>query len=129
MLKEACADATVTYSEGDYGRPLLHAEDAGRAVVMVAKARLEGGEGSRPHFEVILIPGKFTSFGEFADTVVAEMGEAAGVKKKKQGETPDFLKSRCVGLQRLKDLGFEPDRDLVAKGLKETAWYAINAAR
>ena len=130
MTQTAIADKQVTFSAGLYGRPLLHARDAGRAVVLLAEERHARMSASLPVFEVVLLPGHFTPFETFADIVIQEVQDEKGTDVTKIAQasaTPDWLKTTCVS-QRLKDAGFAPNQALIVEGLRETAKNAISSS-
>ena len=127
MTKAAVESKIVTFSPGPYGRPLLHAQDAGRAVVMLAEDRLKN-RSLNHHFELILLPGHFTTFETFADAVVEIVKIEKGIEiaKISQMETPDWLKTTCLGSSRLRKVNFSPDETLIMEGLKETCTKALS---
>ena len=123
MVASALAEGAITYSPGDYGRPLLDAVQAGEALLLLAEDRLRGdasdrsdaaagdggrGAGSQSGFEVLLMPGSFTRFESFArvcaDCVDDERrgrrarteDERGGVRLLHQASTPQFLRAAAA---------------------------------
>jgi len=127
MVASALETGTVEYSDGDFGRPLLHAQDAGRAVVMLAEERLRALTHqitSKVAFDTVVLPGVFTPFKTFAQIVSQEAySPAASIALVTQKTpTPTFLSTRCEGsADRLSRAGFVPDEAMVERGLRETA--------
>jgi len=152
MTRAALADGAVEYSDGDFGRPLLGAEDAGAALVMLTvdrlaseRCRTDRGVPSLAPFTgptadvsaggctTVLLPGLFTTFERFATLVKEEVELAAGpshgvVLRPQAGGTPAILGARCESalLQRLR---FAPRVVAVEEGLREACRAAIAGAR
>lgn len=113
MAAEAFERGTITYSHGDYGRPLLHRRDAGRALLAAWRLPQEA-------FRVVLLPGLFTPFETFAEVVRLAVAPLRGeVELCAQAETPEALRCRSESAC-LTELGFEASQALVREGLEET---------
>ncbi|HEC64127.1 MAG TPA: NAD(P)-dependent oxidoreductase [bacterium] len=123
MTQEALDEGQITYSPGDYGRPLLHAVDAGRALRLIAEAE---GDIISGKFRKYLIPGVFTPFSKFAEIVREIVEDKTGKKIKlvEQKETPEFLKTKSES-KHLKELGFKGSKEMVEEGLRETCEVAL----
>lgn len=126
MVDEAISKGTISYSKGDIGRPLCHSVDAGRALLRLCESDRKAG-ATMKIFDVLLVPGTFTSFENFATAVHAEMGEqmeggtaCAIVAKDDNAKRNTLLQARCVSA-RLSALGFTPDEAAVERGLRQTA--------
>ena len=127
MSEEALTHGRISYSGGDFGRPLCHADDAGRALLLLCQhQRLhdqqEGHEPSASSFEVLLVPGVFTPFARFAEAVADEVASRPGYERPtlvdKADVPPEALRARCKS-QRLEALGFWPDAAMVEQGLRD----------
>ena len=145
MCASALESGTITFSPGDYGRPLLDATQAGEALLLLTERRLrgddsggddckgDGGErgagkgGGTPMFTVQLIPGAFTTFETFAKIVVEAVAPRPVVLVE-QEKTPDFLRARCESAS-LTSLGFEPSEERVLLALRATADAALARLR
>jgi nucleoside-diphosphate-sugar epimerase len=127
MTEAALRHGKVEYSEGDYGRPLLHSEDAGHAVVLLAEERLKEAADQPTTFESVLVPGAFTPFREFARIVVEETKKVSGrssiLATPQTNPTPEFLRTRCSS-RRMQDASFTPRADMIEAGLRETCRVA-----
>lgn len=134
MTAAALASGSITYSAGAFGRPLLHAEDAGRVLLLCTQQRLKQRTGaaatsSGACFDVVLLPGFFTPFEQFAQVVKSEVDRSGHVAAEvalleQAGCTPAFLRSRCISA-RLAACGFEPDAAAVERGLRDTCMAAV----
>ena len=72
MVDEAIESGRVGFSAGEYGRPLLHSEDAGRALLLLCEHEAAGAPFTGRTvslFDVLLLPGSFTPFSRFAEVV------------------------------------------------------------
>lgn len=136
MTEEALSSGRITFSPGEFGRPLLHSSDAGRALMMLHEARNGGGvRQTGAHFECCLMPGSFTPFSVFAevvqDTVRAHLHarksdvSIAEIELVPQKQTPDSLQAQCVS-HTFESLGFSPDSSLVCEGLRATCLHSIH---
>jgi nucleoside-diphosphate-sugar epimerase len=130
MVHSAMESGEIVYSEGDYGRPLLHSQQAGDILVTLAErwSSLKGC-GQKP-FDIILIPGYFTPFATFAsiarDVVVKNGGKIQEeIKLTCQSHTPEFLRSRCSSDRLARDIQFVPHRGYVEEGLRNAALKAF----
>ena len=74
MVTAGAKTGSITFSPGDFGRPVLHRKDAGRVLVQWCQAGRS--KASRGVFAVVLVPGAFTPFQRFADTVLATLKQA-----------------------------------------------------
>ena len=138
MVDEAMSDGTISYSDGDVGRPLCHSADAGRALVQLVESQRDEPAPSHrvapPPFEVVLVPGAFTPFAAFASAVQTELAsleEGSRVHATltpKADHAPTFLRTRCTSA-RLAGLGFMPDEEAVQRGLRDTARARWESAR
>jgi len=125
MVKEALEQNKITYSDGDYGRPLLHSNQAGDIIRSLAERE------TCNKFEIILIPGCFTKFETFAE-ITKQVVENYKTRVRKielqhqQNPTPNYLRSRCSSQKLLEQIPtFVPNGDLVQEGLRETALKAL----
>merc|ERR1711957_679035 len=119
MVDAAMDSGCIEFSNGDYGRPLLGASDAGAALVLLTDLRLRTDAGSPGSCQTVLLPGIFTPFRRFAEIVRAEAvnsAQCAAVLVPQTGTTPSFLSVRCESA-KLSALGFEPDPAAVEAGL------------
>jgi len=129
MMKELLSIGVVRYTPGDYGRPLLAAHDAARALFLYMK---DDNKVQKGKCRTILIPGLFTPFELFARTVfdtAMEMSRDKAFKKrarmeKRTDKPPDFLKTR-IESKLFNSLGFKPDNSALRKALKINAEYAF----
>mmetsp|Transcript_13004 Transcript_13004/g.19711 ORF Transcript_13004/g.19711 Transcript_13004/m.19711 type:complete len:282 (+) Transcript_13004:425-1270(+) len=141
MTKSGLDTGIIKFSDGDYGRPLLHTIEAGEFVVRVIEDQISRGSNimkksqefdTDAGSDTVLVPGHFVTFKTFAETVT-EAIETTYKDKRISFETyettPDELRTRCVS-SRWKSTGVDgvtPDGDstLVIDGLKETAMHFI----
>ncbi len=104
MIVQALEGGKISYSPGQFGRPLVEAVQAGEALIVLIK------NDDNQKFARYLIPGFFIPFSVFAQAVKKiveqEMGKEVVLEKVKG--TPDFLKSQCRS-DYLKKLGFNVD--------------------
>lgn len=125
MTAAALHDGKISYSEGDYGRPLLHAVDAGWALVKLTESRLRSQPSDKEYFDTIVMPGTFLCFQRFA-SIVAAVVEASGkrttVELQRQDGAPSFLRTRCTST-RLAELEFAPSHERSEDGLRETCRF------
>ena len=147
MVRSALETGIVRYSDGDYGRPLLHAIQAGEAVAAMSdrRRRKEGknveeeevkkdGVG-RGTFKTALIPGAFVPFSAFAEVArevvtTAQRGIARGdvrLEPLRPDGTPEHLRSRCISNRLWEEVGFLPDRSAAVDGLRDAATKALEA--
>ena len=131
MVSSAIETGIIRYSPGDYGRPLLHTNQAGDMVVSLIERRIDY-RTTTGSYEVVLIPGHFVLFGDFAQIakeVVEKSGKRANVVLEEQeGESPVVLKTRCAS-RRLKDMGFFPNGKMAIDGLRQSAEAALDAIK
>mmetsp|Transcript_1874 Transcript_1874/g.2878 ORF Transcript_1874/g.2878 Transcript_1874/m.2878 type:complete len:336 (+) Transcript_1874:59-1066(+) len=129
MVQSAMKTGKITYSAGDYGRPLLHSQQAASVLLALAEQRASAKLLTHEDpFDTFIIPGNFTSFGSFA-SVAKEIAAQNGKKDVKlicQKDTPDFLRSRCNSVRLVESLHFKTNGEHVLQGLKETAQRAID---
>ena len=145
----------LRYPVGDYGRPLLHTNDAGKLLRLFCdKYFLQGApfpDGS--YFACVLVPGSFTRLSTYADVVRNTLFEleleeryggdlaSAGVSNTENSDRDDSVKPatlkelkespgdqfrmRCES--RISDeLHFEPDDALIRAGLRESCIAIYN---
>lgn len=122
MVKSALENGRIVYSEGDFGRPLLHRRQAGEILVALANNKMK-----RDYITTILVPGHFIPFKTFALIAkeVVQQHKGGSVQLDVQENTPDFLRSSCVSDKLKKEIGFVPDGALVELGLRDTAEKAL----
>lgn len=129
FMKDLLTTNVVSYTPGKFGRPLLSAKDAGKALLLYIRKFPEYKIGQ---FKRILITGIFTPFSEFAKITLEtakELSKDPEFKKKakmvKRADVPpDFLKAR-VESKLFKALGFRPSRKEARKALRENAKCAF----
>ena len=153
MTKEAMFKRTITFSPGDYGRPLLHRNDSGNLLVSFCESKRK--ESSMGSFTKFLVPGCFTPFKTYADVVkatvkelelVEEFGEdpqetggdggdePTQMSSKKpielisQDKTPDALRARCES-RAADELKFVPKESLIKEGLRDSCIMAFRTLR
>ena len=131
MTEEALSEAaTISYTGGEYGRPLCHSEDAGRALLMLCE-RDHLVDAHIPTDRVVLVPGHFTPFVTFAATVQSEVERRTGVRAtlvESAAQPPATLKahSRSMLFERL---GFSPDEAMVEEGLRVACAARVESAK
>ena len=131
MASSAIDTGTIRYSPGDYGRPLLHTNQAGDMVVSLIERRIaDSFPCTTGRYDVVLIPGHFVLFRDFA-LIAKEVVEKSGkrqdnILEEQMGETPAVLKTRCES-RRLKDIGVVPNGKMAIDGLRQSAEAALES--
>ena len=98
----------------------------------MAARPLRAPTAARPLFDVLLVPGHFTSFREFAEIARDEVEALAAGNKRAVltdlgNEPPSALRARCESA-RLASLGFVPDPSMVKEGLREAVRERVRQA-
>jgi hypothetical protein len=91
MTAEAVFKRSITFSPGEYGRPMLHQKDAGNLLVAYCERARNRGLFASPRFSTLLVPGIFIPFKTFADVVRStvlelELHEQFGVPAESDGD-------------------------------------------
>lgn len=92
MIVQAIKEGEISYSPGEFGRPLVDSSEAGEALAV-----LINNDDSDKQFKKYLIPGYFVPFSLFATTVkkVVEAKTNKHIRLTEIENSPDFLKSKC----------------------------------
>jgi nucleoside-diphosphate-sugar epimerase len=116
MVWEAVETGQITYSDGDYGRPLLEAEQAGKILLLFIQ------NDAKISFQKLLVPGVFIPFLDYAQAVSAVLEEETGksVKLVKQRVTPDYLRTKTDS-KYLKSLNIKIDDKPIKEALTKNA--------
>lgn len=148
MVRDALELRKIAFSDGDFGRPLLHGRQAGGVLVALAekwrsKQSDDPSDDDKPSdgFDSVLLPGHFTTFRRFAE-IAKEVAieycdnlSDGDVVLEPRENTPDFLRSRCVSPRLRGEIGFVPDAAMVDEGLRDTAaeaaknWLAASSPK
>lgn len=117
MVVQVLEQGKISYSPGQYGRPLIEANQAGEALILLIE-----NDDCEKRFAWYLIPGSFIPFAAFAQVAkkVVEQKTDKKIVLEKIKETPDFLKSQCSS-ERLSRLGFSPDKKRTLVALRKNA--------
>lgn len=92
MVAQAIKEGEISYSPGEFGRPLADSSEAGEALAV-----LIDNDDPDKQYKKYLIPGYFVPFSLFATTVkeVVEAKTKKHIGLTKIENSPDFLKSKC----------------------------------
>ena len=122
MATQALKERKITYSSGNFGRPLLESLQAGKSLLYLIK-----NDKSQKKFKKFLIPGVFIPFNELAKAVkeVIEKETKTKIKLEKQVSTPNFLKSKTRS-NNLKKLGFKANKADILSALHQNVLLYLN---
>jgi len=120
MTESARESEIISYTPGDFGRPLLHRKDAGRALLSYIQNRCHLNS-----FEIVIIPGAFIPFQKWAESIQNNIPIEADLQHRLD-QPPDFLSWKCVGSKCMQELPWKPNERMAIHGLGVTAqvaWY------
>ncbi len=134
MVRSGLEDGIIKFSQGDYGRPLLHTSEGGEFVAkLVAENRnrcscaITCGDVNSVGilFDTVLVPGRFVNFEIFANIAKEAIestncGLGPNIALKSYDCTPEELRTRCESLRKI-----DSDPLLVTNGLRETAMFYL----
>lgn len=125
MIVQALEEGKISYSPGQFGRPLIETVQAGEALIVLIK----NDDGSQK-FVRYLIPTFFIPFSAFAQAAeeIVEQETGKDVILEKMENTPDFLKSQCQS-GHLEKLGFSVDGKRTHAALKTNAEEAFKKVK
>ena len=133
MIQSGLEKGVIKYSEGMYGRPLLHTNEAGDIVMniverdMLSPIQYSKGDvdvGREKLFNSVLIPGHFITFKTFAEVTketIENKYKSKNVAFDVYENTPNELRIHCNSLMKRVNIS----SSLVIDGLKETAAFAL----
>ena len=138
MVSQALGqDHEIVCSSRQYGRALLHSDDAGDALITLMEAdRCLRDTHSLPDnlssglFHRHLIPGLFVPFVEWAQLVIdecrlAKVRNADSIRVvEKEAPTPDFLRAHCRS-DALVRLGWRVDREDVKERVYQGLRHSV----
>jgi nucleoside-diphosphate-sugar epimerase len=105
MTRSGLENGVIKFSQGDYGRPLLHALEAGEYVADLVEKKVHSRSQRDANdddilFETVLVPGHFVTFQTFAN-IAKEAIEShryvdSSIVFEAYKQTPDELRTRCI---------------------------------